>query len=119
MTCRYCGAPLTNSGSTDYENVDVDYEFYACGAQSGILFRPCSMDPRFPAFSDYALEYFDEGDLIHWYARGTTDMARSVSLDVGFGQTEESAAKLVERSFIAAKDGYDAAETFYPLGKHA
>jgi transcriptional regulator with XRE-family HTH domain len=118
MTCRYCGAPLTNSGSTDYENVDVDYELYACGAQNGVQFRPCPMDPRFPAFSDYAFNYFREGGIVYCYARGTTDIARSVALELGFGRTQESAAKFVQRSFIAAKDGYEAAEAFYPLAEH-
>ncbi len=73
---------------------------------------------RFPSFTDYELEYYEDKGTVYCYASSKTDMARAVQLQHGFGQTKESAAKVVERSFIAARDGYDAAEEFYAWSNH-
>lgn len=118
MSCPCCGARATHLGSFDHENVDVDYEVFACGAADGLQFRPCPKDPRFPTFADYELSFHLDGDIIYCHARGMTEMARAVPLDTGFGSTEASAAKWVEKSFIALRDGYEAAENFYPLYSH-
>ncbi len=118
MTCRYCGARVVHCASVDYENVDVDVEVFACGAQDGLTFRPCPKHPRFPKFTDYDLEFHEEGDMIYCLASGKTDMARAVHLEQGFGRTQESAARWVERSYICARDGYEAGEAFYPMTSH-
>jgi transcriptional regulator with XRE-family HTH domain len=118
VTCRFCGALIAHQANVDYENVDIDCVAYACGAEDGVTFRPCPRDPRFPSFSDYELEFYEDGDDIYCYARGKTEMARAVYLDQGFGRTKESAAKWVERSYIQARDGYDAAEAFNPFSEH-
>jgi transcriptional regulator with XRE-family HTH domain len=118
LTCRYCGAGLLQRGTVDYQNVDVDYDVFACGASEGFTFRPCPKDPRFPRFTDYELEFYEEREMVYCYAIGKTEMARAVQLEQGFGGTRESAANWVERSYVATREGYDAAEAFYPMAKH-
>ena len=118
LTCRTCGARLEERRFVDHEYGDAEWEIFACGAERGWRSRPCPRDPRFPSFSDYELEYYEDGETVCCTARGKTDMARAVDLQTGFGITRDSASRWVERSYIWARDGYDAAEAFYPLSSH-
>jgi len=44
---------------------------------------------------------------------GQTKEARTVDLTHGFGATREEAERWVRRSYIAARDGEDAAQKFF------
>lgn len=79
--------------------------------------RPCPKDPRFPRFEDYELTWFQESDGSWWcHAVGTTEMARQVSLQTGVGESKEDAARWLKRSYIQARDGYEAAQEFLSIG---
>ena len=45
-------------------------------------------------------------------------MASAVHLETGWGKTKKSAEKWVHRSYIAMRDGRDAAEKFLPFHDH-
>lgn len=113
--CPHCGSQLEVRTFEDHEYGDVEIEVFACGHMRGGRSRPCPQDPRFPKFEDYELSYHFEGD--HWfcYARGKTDAAREVELLSGAGTTQEEAAKWVQRSYINARHGYEAAQAFMGL----
>jgi len=113
--CPHCGSRLEVRTFEDHEYGDVEIEVFACGHMRGGRRRPCPRDPRFPKFEDYELSYHFEGD--HWfcYGMGKTDAAREVELLSGAGTSQEEAAKWVERSYISARDGYEAAQAFMRL----
>ncbi|HYC50977.1 MAG TPA: helix-turn-helix transcriptional regulator [Gemmatimonadaceae bacterium] len=109
LTCRTCGAALAERASGDHE-----WDRFECGAEGGYRFRPCPKDSRFPAFDDYELMTYQEGELFYSHARGRTDMARAVDLMHGFGRTAEAAERWVQRNYIQVHEGSEAAERFLP-----
>jgi hypothetical protein len=106
-TCRFCGAPLVERNDR--------IERFECGAESGWTGRPCPKDPKFPMFEEYRIECFQEGERVWCHATGLTPAARSVELGNGSGLTQQAAIKWIERSYIAARDGYEAAEQRFPF----
>jgi transcriptional regulator with XRE-family HTH domain len=114
--CPRCGAPLEMRTFVDHEYGDTELEVFACGHTRGWSNRPCPKDPSFPKFEDYELTFQQEGDGSWWcFARGTMEEARQVELQSGCGLTREDAERMVKRSYILARDGYDAAKAFMPI----
>lgn len=102
--CPYCSAPVIEriNAPADPEQKYWDLrEVYECGYMcfGGYTERPCPSDPQFPKFEDYELKFFKNSNepLFKWqcYAFPKTDMARKLSLDMGFSRTEEEAAQSV------------------------
>jgi hypothetical protein len=114
LTCRHCGAALSARATVENEYGAAEWDRFACGAETGWRERPCPKDPRFPKFEDYEVICGDDGERFYSHAIGKTDAARAVELRGGPGKTRESAAKWVEKSYILARDGYEAAEAFIP-----
>ena len=112
LTCRFCGAPIQERTFVDHAYGDCEWDRFECGAENGYRFRPCPKDPRFPAFEEYELVTYQDGDLFYSHAVGRTEMAHAVELAQGFGGTPESAERWVERSYIAERYGSEAAEEF-------
>jgi transcriptional regulator with XRE-family HTH domain len=113
--CPTCGAELQERTFVEHEYGDTEMETFACGHVRGWRSRPCPKDPRFPKFEDYELRFHLDGDRWFCYATGKTQAAREVGLLQGAGETKEEAAKWVQRSYIQARDGYEAAHEFMPL----
>lgn len=106
--CEYCSSPLISriQAPADPEEKYWDLrEVYECGHMTygGSLERPCPSDPRFPKFSDYELHFYDLPEEPNWkwecLAVGSTDMAQTVDLGSGYGQTREEAEKEVRNSY--------------------
>jgi hypothetical protein len=100
--CPYCAAPLIEriNAPADPEEKYWDLrEIYECGYMcfGGYAERPCPSDPKFPKFHEYELKFFNSPNeqFFKWqcYAFPKTDMARKLSLDMGFGRTKEEAAQ--------------------------
>ena len=116
FTCSHCGARLSQLTFVEHEYGDAEWEFFECGAERGWRNRPCPKDPRFPRFEDYKLLVREDEPGVFWcHASGTTDAARAVELQNGMGRTAGEAALWVRRSYVAAREGADAAEAFLPL----
>jgi hypothetical protein len=113
FTCRYCGAALAQRTSIALEHGEIDLDAFECGASTGWQDRPCPKDPRFPTFEHYSLHFEQDGDRWLCHAMGMTTEARTVGLAQGFGATKEEAEQWVRRSYIAARDGGDAAQEFF------
>jgi transcriptional regulator with XRE-family HTH domain len=110
-SCRTCGARLVERTFVDHDYGDCEYETFACGATRGWELRPCPQSREFPAFEDYELETFDDGEgTFACFARGLTEHARAVRLDHGHGSTPEEARRQVRWSYIAAQKGSDVAD---------
>jgi transcriptional regulator with XRE-family HTH domain len=112
FTCRHCGAALAQRTSIPLEHGECDLDEFECGASLGWQVRPCPKDPRFPAFEDYALRFEQDADRWLCYPMGTTEAARAVTLEQGYGDTKEESERWVRRSYIAVRDGYEAAQAF-------
>jgi transcriptional regulator with XRE-family HTH domain len=114
--CPHCGAPLIARVQTSHEYGDGEIDEFQCGFMRGDQRRPCPKSSRFPTFADYDLKTVQRKDG-SWSccAFGKTDAAREVYLRNGTARSKEAAEKFVEREFISARDGYDAAEKFWPF----
>ena len=106
--CPYCEAPLADRfGAPADDNHDHWglRESFECGYQAfdGVVEVPCPSDPRFPAFEDYELQFYQTGDQeeVTWwcYARPKTDWARRVPLYDRSGETQEEAAARVREDY--------------------
>jgi transcriptional regulator with XRE-family HTH domain len=118
FTCKHCGATLADRVPVEHQYGDDELDRYECGAETGWHYRPCPKDPCFPAFEDYELRTYEDGDRFFCHAVGKTDMANAVQLEQGFGRTKASAEKWVQRSYIWMRDGREAAEKFLPFHQH-
>ncbi|MEO7948710.1 MAG: hypothetical protein ABIR56_17020 [Polaromonas sp.] len=107
--CPTCGAAMESrlDAPADPEQKHWEVrEIFACGYQhfGGFVERPCPKDTQFPRFEDYELRFHqDPAELyLKWqcYAIGKTEMARRLTLPLGYGPTREEAEKSVH-------DGYD------------
>jgi len=96
---------------------DEEYDTFECGSTRGWRDRPCPRDPCFPQLTDYDLTFFDENGAWTCMAFGRTEQARAVELASGSGPTRDKAAKWVKRSYVAARDGYAAAEQQFPFSE--
>lgn len=105
FTCRWCGARLVECVPVPFEHGEDELRSFACGAQTGWRERPCPKAPNFPKFEDFELVYFEDGGQFWCKARGNTEFARSLDLAAGWGDTNEDAARMVERSYCEARDG--------------
>lgn len=113
--CRHCGASLAQRTSIPLEHAECDFDVFECGASAGWQDRPCPKDPRFPTFEDYSLHFEPDGDRWLCYALGLTTEARAVGLTQGLGATKEEAERWVRRSYIEAREGGDAAQSFFRI----
>jgi len=111
--CPYCGSLLAMRTFVPNEYGDTELEAFECGYTRGADSRPCPTDPRFPKFEDYELLFQEERNGV-WYchAIGQTEMARRVSLQTGSGRSKEHAEMWMRRSYVSARDGYEAAEAY-------
>lgn len=114
--CPHCNSTLVSRAFVPYEDGEVEVEEFSCGYSRGWRERPCPKDPSFPTFEHYELTYVEESPGTWFcYAVGKTEAARAVDLSSGVGQTAEQAERLVRRSYMQVRDGYEAAEAKYPL----
>jgi transcriptional regulator with XRE-family HTH domain len=113
--CPHCGSKLAERSPVHHEYGVDDVEVFECGFTRGMNSRPCPLEPRFPKFEDYELLFKQEGNRWWCHPIGQTEAARQVPLQIGCGTTQEEAEKWVKRSFICARDGYQAAQAFLPL----
>jgi hypothetical protein len=106
--CPYCTAPLSVriDAPADPEERDWDVrEIFDCGFQQfgGFIERPCPADPCFPRWEEYELTFHHTPDEPHWkwqcYARGSTDMARRLSLSAGLGRTKDEAERNLREDY--------------------
>lgn len=106
--CPHCGAEMEQRVEVeDPEGRDSDaLEQFACGLElvGGFVRHPCAADPRFPKFEDYELRLRHnpaEGAPLRWTccALGKTDMARRVSVSVGYGPTREEAQQQTRSNY--------------------
>lgn len=106
--CPYCGSAL--AGRIDVPaDPEQKYwgvqESFVCGFErfDSFVKRPCPADPRFPRFEDFDLHFQEiRGEsYIKWqcYALGKTDMARRLSMLVGYGKTKEEAERQVRQDY--------------------
>ncbi len=110
-TCPHCGAALSERSFVEHEHGNTEFEVFDCGHTRGWADRPCPADPRFPTFDDYDLHFVqDSNGESFCFAVGRTPYARQVGLQDGRGQTREEAEAWVRYSYIAAKEGFAAAE---------
>ena len=116
FACPTCGAPLVLRTFVDHEFGDEEYEQFECGSTRGWKERPCPKDPRFPVLADYELDFVEHDDG-SWscFARALTEAARRVELRHGHGPTQSAAAQWIERAYVEARDGHDAAEKTFPF----
>lgn len=115
--CPHCGALIEQRVYVPNEYGEDEVEVFQCGHMRGVVTRPCPKDPLFPKFEEYELSPATEDPEGTWYciARGTTDAARQLTLDVGFGSSKAAAELAVKRSYLCARDGCEAAEREIPL----
>lgn len=106
--CPFCGAPLAIriDAPLDPEQKHWDLrEEFECGYQTfgGYVERPCPADPKFPAFTEYELRFFNRPEEPQWkwqcYAMGKTEMARKLQLSLGYGRTQEEAERSVREQY--------------------
>ncbi len=104
--CPYCGSAMVGQEYIEYdEHSSGVVETFECGySTGGWQERPCPSDPKFPKLEDYDLVFDSVTDEPRnkWqcHARPKTEMARKVSLDVGYGETKEEAKRKVEASYL-------------------
>ena len=106
--CPYCGAQLSVRIDAPADPLEKHWdlrEIYECGYQcfGGYTERPCPSDPRFPKFEDYELKFRHNPreDHLRWECQAwpKTDMARRLSLPIGYGRTKEEAEGFVRKRY--------------------
>ncbi len=113
--CPHCGSKLATRTAVPHEYGADDLEQFECGFTRGMYRRPCPNEPRFPSFEDYDLVFLEGSDRWSCQAIARTSAASEVPLGSGRGDTREEAARVVQRSYILARDGYEAAKDFMPF----
>lgn len=106
--CPFCSAPLVERVGAPADPNANHYglrEVFECGYQAfdGYTEQPCPSDPKFPRFEDYELQFHHNPTETHYswqcYTLPKTDMARRLSLHVGFGRTKEEAEQRLREKY--------------------
>lgn len=115
--CPYCGAPIVARVHAPADSLQKHWDMrdeFECGHTSfgGYTERPCPSAPDFPSFSDFKLHFHESPEEKHWkwqcYAIGQTEMARSLHLTPGYGETQEEAEQKVREAYERSALKWDA-----------
>jgi hypothetical protein len=108
--CPHCGSALVGRVEAPMDEEERHWDvvdLFECGLRlvGGVVARPCPRDPLFPAFDDYEISFqrHQEGRRT-WaaVAKGKTEMARKVALDIGYGTTKEEALGRLRSHYLYA-----------------
>ena len=103
--CPHCGADLAERISAPVDGDQKHWDevvSYECGFQTfaGAVQTPCPADPRFPAFTDYELDFREQASG-EWLCAAIpkTRMARAVSLSTAIEATRDAALAAIKDSY--------------------